>query len=139
VTHSELVQRAERWLSGTMRCCPVITECNCWATQETPDAFGVNSDGTVVVECKVSLRDFYADWQKPFRRKPWTGMGRLRFYMTPPRVISPNRLVRAPGWGLLEVRKSIVRVITDSQVFHQSGNREALLMRSAWLKQESRP
>lgn len=132
LTHKMLVDRAAKWLAGTMKCSPVIVERNCYATAESPDAFGINSDGTIVVECKTSVRDFYADLQKPFRKAPEDGMGRLRFYLTPPRLINPDRLLLAPGWGLLEVRGSIIRVVKDSAVFRQSSNAECLLVRS-WI------
>lgn len=138
MTHAELVERAGSWLKGTMRCCPVIIERNCWSTAESPDAFGVNSDGSVVVECKASVSDFYADRAKPFRVKPEDGMGRLRFYMTPKGLIRPERLTLVPGWGLIEVWGRRVMVKRASDEFKQSSNAESLLMRSAWLSWAAR-
>lgn len=131
--HAELVERAARWLRSAMKCAPVLTEVNCWATSESPDAFGVNSGGSIVVECKTSVRDFYADLQKPFRAKPEDGMGRLRYYLTPKALVSPERLTLARGWGLIEVHGRIIRVIKTSETFRQSSNDECLLLRSAWL------
>jgi len=133
MTHAELVDRAARWLRGTMRCDPVLTEYGCWATPEQPDAFGVNSDGTVVVECKTSISDFYADGRKPYRRQPHYGMGRRRYYLTPRGLISPQRLTLRPGWGLLEVVGRIIRVRRQSEIFAVHSNAEALLLRSAIL------
>ena len=133
LTHSHLVKRAEKWLRGTHRCSPVFPEHRCHATSESPDAFGVNSSGSIVVECKVSVSDFYADQRKPFRKSPDLGMGRLRFYLTPKGLINQDRLILAPGWGLAEVCGQKIRIVRPSDVFTQSSNAECLLMRSAWL------
>ena len=133
MTHSYLVERAAKWLRGTHRCNPVLAEHKCFATSESPDAFGVNSDGSIVVECKVSVADFYADQRKQFRKNPEMGMGRVRYYLTPKDLINKDRLTLAPGWGLAEVRGSRIRVIRESDIFQQCSNAECLLMRSAWL------
>ena len=133
MTHQELVQRAAAWLRGTMKCKPVLCELNCWSTSEAPDVFGVNSKGSIVVECKTSVSDFYADLRKPFRARPEDGMGRLRFYFTPKGLIAPDRLTLAHGWGLVEMHGRACRVVKDSEVFRQASNEECILMRSAWL------
>lgn len=132
ITHDELVQRAARWLAGTRRCAPVLTEHSCWATPEQPDAFGINSGGTILVECKASVSDFYADLSKLFRRHPVLGMGRQRYYMTPPGLLSEKLLDKCLGWGLLEVHPQTVRVIRESGLFYACSNAECLLFRSAW-------
>lgn len=133
MTHAELVEVAARWLRS-QRCKPVFTEINCWATSESPDAFGVNSKGSIVVECKASVSDFYADRRKEFRLDPAKGMGRLRYYLCPFGLISPDRLTLADGWGLLWVNnKGRVYVKKESNEFTQASNDECLLMRSAWL------
>jgi hypothetical protein len=68
MTHAELVARAVKWLSGTMRCNPVyagLASCG-----EIPDAIGWTSKyshyGSIVVECKTSRADFVADKRKYF-------------------------------------------------------------------------
>lgn len=79
---------------------------NGW-TGEVPDAIGfrytgaVNSleDGTVLVECKVSRSDFFADSSKPHRYSG--GVGNWRYYMAPEGVIRLDDL--PPKWGLIEV------------------------------------
>ena len=138
MTHDDLVHRAAKWLAGTMRCEPILTEYGCWATREQPDAFGICSSGTILVECKMSVADYHADREKPFRQIPQRGMGRLRFYMTPPGLLSPELLARRPGWGLLEVHPKTVRVIRKSDPFAQCSNAECLLFRSAWINDRLR-
>jgi hypothetical protein len=108
MTHAELIDRARRWLTNTRRCTLVATERNSWACGESPDAIGWRHDGdSVLVECKTTLRDFYADQRKPGRREGWRGMGRERWYLTPAGLLAGRYL--PPGWGWLEVRGAIVR------------------------------
>lgn len=67
LTHIQLVERAVRWLSGSKKCTPVLA--GIASTEEIPDAIGWNSWGSIVVECKTSIMDFYADKQKYIRWK----------------------------------------------------------------------
>lgn len=97
-THAELVRVAERWLYKTMRCGVVFTEFVTMAT-EIPDAFGLRSDFTILVECKTSRIDYLADQKKWFRQIPENGVGDYRFYLCPEGLISPNEL--PSKWGLL--------------------------------------
>ena len=76
-THSELVNIAERWL--LQRCGFAFKELTTFA-QETPDAIGFRSDGTILIECKTSMADFHADKKKSFRITPWQGVGLFRFF-----------------------------------------------------------
>lgn len=100
VTHATLVEKADRWLR--QRGCSVTLRDPFRASVqsgEMPDAIGWRDGISILVECKVSRADFLADAKKPFRRKPETGMGDWRFYLSPPGVIEVEDL--APGWGLL--------------------------------------
>jgi hypothetical protein len=97
-THADLVKIAERWLYKTMGCGVVFTELVTMA-DETPDAFGLRSDYTILVECKTSKADFFADQKKRFRKNPEEGIGDYRFYLCPKDLISPNEL--PSKWGLL--------------------------------------
>ena len=67
-THDSLCDRAARWLSGTMRCNPVLNRCA--SACEVPDAIGWasmwNHHGSIVVECKISVGDWRADAYKLF-------------------------------------------------------------------------
>jgi hypothetical protein len=101
--HAELVQRAARWLRGTRRCGLVLVECQAYCCQEIPDAIGWDGRGrSTLVECKVSVGDFYADRRKPGAK---ARVGHFRYYMTPPGLLDPKRL--PPGWGLLEAGKRV--------------------------------
>jgi hypothetical protein len=101
VTHSQLVEKAVRWLRY-YRCGVVLSEQAC-VSGEMPDAIGwKRACHSVLVECKVTRGDFLADRAKPFRAKSEQGVGSERFYLTPPALVKPGEL--PAGWGLLEVR-----------------------------------
>lgn len=97
-THTDLVKIAEKWLYKTMGCGVVFTELVTTAF-EIPDAFGLRSGYTILVECKISRADFFADQKKHFRTVPETGIGDYRFYLCKEGLISPNEL--PSKWGLL--------------------------------------
>lgn len=54
-----------------------------------------------MVECKISISDYYADTRKPFRTDG-NQIGAERYYFTPPNILNPERMPE--GWGLVEVR-----------------------------------
>ena len=102
MTHQSLVRLAEQWLRSRYRCGIVLSEQSC-ASGETPDVIGwKGSCRSVVIECKVSRADFFADREKPFRQQPETAMGCERFYLVPQGLIQKQELPR--GWGLLECK-----------------------------------
>lgn len=106
MTHTELVERARRWLEGTRRCALVATERSCFKSDESPDAIGWDAYGrSVLVECKVSMSDLYADRRKRHRRET-AGMGLERWYMAEDGVLRPDAL--GDGWGLLVIRRGRV-------------------------------
>lgn len=117
MTHDDLVERARRWLAN--RCPVVITEMTHGKT-ETPDAigFGGSKGSPILIECKVSKSDYYADKRKPFRRHPEHGMGSFRYYMTPPGLIPEGK--EPEKWGVLEVVGKIVRVRRKAVGFDRS-------------------
>src|SRR5262252_2926090 len=101
MTHSQLVQIATQWLRR-YRCGVVLSEQPC-LSGEMPDAIGwKRACHSVVVECNVSRADFLADLNKPFRRKPETGLGCERFYLAPAGLLAAAEVSTA--WGLLEVQ-----------------------------------
>ena len=118
MTHDELVRRAARWLKNTARCQPVFTEQ--MTLSESPDAIGWTWKGSILIECKTSLSDFHADKKKPFREDGFLGVGRQRFYMAPPEIINDNAFRKTRywhyGWGLLEVKGNIVRVVQQATI-----------------------
>ena len=130
--HCDLVQRAARWLTNTMRCQPVFTEQNIWAITESPDAIGWTSRGSILVECKVSRVDFARDRHKDFRHDPDRGVGKQRYYMTPPGLLNESDLPER--WGLLECREKIVKVVVHPSSFDEYyRDGEIQLLRAAHL------
>jgi hypothetical protein len=100
MTHSQLVEKAVRWLRH-YRCGVVLSEQAC-ANGEMPDAIGwKRASHSVLVECKVTRADFLADRAKPFRLRPEQGVGSERFYLTPAGLVKTEEL--PAGWGLLEI------------------------------------
>lgn len=106
-THAELVQRAVRWLRGTMGCTVVFAEMSTLAPV-IPDAIGWRfGSWSVLVECKTSRSDFKADQKKA----GWNGPefpGQERWYLTPPGLLKPTEM--PDGWGLIEAHERCVRV-----------------------------
>ncbi len=110
--HAQLVSAAVDWLRHKYRCGVVLSEQYC-ATGEVPDAIGWKGmSRSVVIECKASRADFLTDAKKSFRTNPEEGLGCERFYLCPPRMISPNELPQ--GWGLLECSRKQVRVVVKA-------------------------
>ncbi len=109
MTHAQLVTCAVRWLRK-YGCGIVLSEQVC-ASGEIPDAIGWKGRcHSVVVECKVSRDDFFADREKPFRKDPGRALGCERLYLVPRDLIADSELPE--DWGLLEfhARKITTRV-----------------------------
>ena len=111
MTHSQLVEKAVRWLRH-YRCGVVLSEQAC-VNGEMPDAIGwKRACHSVLVECKVTRADFLADRAKPFRLKPEQGVGSERFYLTSSNLVRREEL--PAGWGLLEARGRGVQMVHPS-------------------------
>ena len=102
MTHDELIEKAEKWLYNTMGCGYVITEMAAAGVGEEPDAIGFRSMYSILVECKASRSDFFADKKKMSRLMPELGIGNYRYYMSKPGIIEPDDLPE--NWGLLHVK-----------------------------------
>ena len=101
MTHDLLIERAKSWLKKK-GCGVVLGEPFRARTtsRETPDAIGWFSDSTcLLVECKVSRADFFAETKKKFRIEPHIGVGQWRFYLCPPDILQIEDM--PDGWGLL--------------------------------------
>jgi hypothetical protein len=139
LTHTELVERARKWLVGTQRCAVVLTECGC---NEIADAIGWKYNGqSILVECKVSRADFLRDKKKFHRRHPSSGMGMLRYYMASPKLISVDELPE--NWGLCEVHPKQVRVpkkaeMLDYQAISAWQERHVLIVQFARARAENK-
>lgn len=134
LTHSDLVTRAERWLRSSKKCGVVLTEFAS-SSPETPDAIGWQYGGrwSILIECKTSLSDFYADSKKQGRSLLRSaGLGRERYYLAPAGILTPKAVRKnRPGWGLLEVRGRRVCMALQAIPFsHESRIKEAPLLYS---------
>jgi hypothetical protein len=106
VEHAQLVRIARNWLAGSQRCRVIVCEhqggCN-----EEPDAIAWRTQPntcrteSILVECKASRADFFAD-QKKWHRIYRDGLGDLRWYLTPRGLLDVGEV--PDGWGLIEAR-----------------------------------
>lgn len=111
MNHTELINRAVKWLKNTFHCRVVLNELVAYtASGETPDAIGWVRNQSILVECKSSRADFYADKKKRSRKIYMPALGHWRFYLTLPGVI--NGEIEIPqGWGLYEIDNKKIRYV----------------------------
>lgn len=103
MTHANLVSSAYRWVLNNASCGVAFKELSC-IESEIPDVIGFGAFGhSVLIECKVSRSDFFADRKKPFRVNTEQGMGSQRFYCCPTNMIKIDELPK--GWGLIYVNE----------------------------------
>jgi hypothetical protein len=111
MTHTQLVEKAVRWLRH-YRCGVVLSEQAC-VSGEMPDAIGwKRACHSVLVECKLTRSDFLADRAKPFRLKPEQGVGCERFYLVSAGLVRREELPQS--WGLLEHNRGRIEMIQAS-------------------------
>jgi hypothetical protein len=111
MTHARLVEMAEAWLRRS-RCGIVLSEQGC-CSGEMPDAIGWKGrNHSIVIECKISRADFFADAEKPWRRDPAIALGCERYYAAPKAMLVPKEIPE--GWGLLEVEGRELKVAKKS-------------------------
>jgi hypothetical protein len=109
MTHGKMVALAEAWLRR-QGCRIVLTEQTA-ASGEIPDAIGWKPNcHSILIECKISRADFYADQQKCARRKAAQAMGCERLYLAPAGILTSQMLPK--GWGLLESHGNRVEVLS---------------------------
>ncbi|MCL2210806.1 MAG: hypothetical protein FWB95_02670 [Treponema sp.] len=119
LTHDDLINIGRNWLLksfcngskeyGHSPCSVVLTELYANTKYgEQPDILGFNSNcrsRSILIECKVSRSDFYADQKKPFRHEVLTeGIGSQRWYLAPEGIIPKDKVPEK--WGLLEVTQN---------------------------------
>ena len=149
IDHDTLCHRAVRWLRGR-NCNPIFGDvgvtsnvCSC---AERPDAIGWSSSykirGSIVIECKTSLSDFYADakkficytedgkapdgyeaaWYRRYRRKcdglipvQLPSMGTFRYFMCEPGIITAEHIAKCRAdHGLLYVTPRRVEIAVQA-------------------------
>lgn len=133
LSHKDLVVRAERWLLKTYKCGFAFSELTaCTNSGEIPDAIGFKYGNSVLVECKATRSDFLGDRKKQFRKMPEYGMGSLRYFMTPPGLVTEEEVKeRYPHWGLLIAHPKVVKNVLKAKHQEHSIVDERLLLCSA--------
>lgn len=97
-THRELVEIGYKWV--IKKCGFAFKELTV-AHDEIPDVLGFNSNGTFLLEAKVSRADFLVDRKKSFRIFSEKGIGDWRFFIVPKGLVKIEELPQ--NWGLIEV------------------------------------
>ena len=112
ITHRELCNRAEKWLQSTG--CSVTASEIASGCFQRPDAIGFKNYGqdTLLVECKTSCSDFFADRKKYHQQGPEKSIGMYRWYLTPAGLVEVDEL--PDGWGLLELSGNRIKVVKGS-------------------------
>lgn len=117
LTHTELVNRACKWLRNTLNCRVVLAEHVAYTNSaETPDAVGWQHNRCFLVECKASKSDFFADrrkqarnWNRPQVLKDdgnyFPAIGHYRFYLTPVGLLDGLELPEGWGWYVVKGRR----------------------------------
>ncbi|HUW44287.1 MAG TPA: hypothetical protein VMW50_00675 [Dehalococcoidia bacterium] len=117
IRHSDLVQRAKKWLEKThgnkFACGVVLAEYNSHA-DEIPDVIGFNAKHSILIECKVSRQDFKADKYKQHRHYT-KKLGNYRYYLTLPNVACSADINN--GWGLLYATDKRIIEVKESEYF----------------------
>lgn len=130
MTHDELIKRAVKWLKNTKRYTVILVELSCWTgTSEEPDVLGFKGTESLLIECKTSRNDFFQDQKKFARRHEQYSLGQKRYYMTPKGLLKEGDLPE--GWGWLEIRGKIVRVLRESNTFEARRSAEIGILVSA--------
>lgn len=127
-SHAQLVVVAAQWLKR--KCSVVVTELV--TTGETPDAIGWQGTRSTLVECKVSVTDFWADRKKFFRQNSWQGIGQHRYFLTPVGLLDVKDL--PPKWGLLESTPCGVCVVRKSETFEDTNHRHEIAILLSCLR-----
>lgn len=99
MNHKELTEKAKFWLKSAKKCNPVFSEQGSFNFKEMPDAIGFLKDDCIVVECKTSKSDLYADRKKPFRESG--GLGDLRYYFMTQELYGECKDFDWRGWGVV--------------------------------------
>lgn len=137
--HRKLVEAAYKWVLKSGGCGVAFKELNSLARNgEYPDVIGFSSwSRSVLIECKISRSDFFADSKKLFRQNPEMGMGCKRFYACPSGLLKVDDIKN--GWGLIYINEKMRATVVHnpfntynlSTLFKKNINAEHELMYSA--------
>lgn len=123
--HSDLVAIAAAWL---MKKYPVVITDMVSGARETPDAIGIRSYESTLIECKASRGDFLRDARKPHRRDPDAGMGNFRYFLTTVGMVKGEEVPE--GWGLLEAdgRGRLKKIVDAARRRSDHSQEQAILL-----------
>lgn len=102
MNHKELVKHGKYWLKSAKQCNPVFAEQGSANFSEMPDVIGFTSNQTIVLECKSSKSDLYADRKKAHRANS-EGLGNLRYYFLPKWLHQQCTGFDFMGWGVVTI------------------------------------
>lgn len=110
----------------------------CTVGTENTDVWGYNSEGTAVIEVKVSHSDFLADKKKWWRKDAPEELraGNLRWYLCPEGIIKPEEL--PDKWGLLYWDGKYIYPVVAPKVFGNTGRADMRILASI-LRREQFP
>lgn len=98
MSHKEIVEIAYKWLIKNGSVGFAFKELKS-ISEEIPDVIGFNSWQSILIECKISRSDFFADKSKKHRQGK--GMGNWRFICCPKGMVKVEELPEK--WGLIFV------------------------------------
>ena len=138
ITHKKLTELAKFWLKSSKQCNPVFSEQWSQNFSEMPDAIGFKTDSCIVVECKTSKSDLYADRKKKFRESG--GLGNERYYCLTEELFEQCKDFDFKGWGVIiyKVNYGQIRKVRgsdfDSMQFESNIKNERDFLRSRILE-----
>ncbi len=131
VTHTELVDRAAKWLSATRKCVLTLQEPQCYEISEYPDAIGWNVKGeSILVECKTTRSDFHKDKAKACKQTGRETMGRERWFLAPVGLLTAADM--PDGYGLLEAHATRVQRVCEASTDERPGRVTAEMPILVW-------
>jgi len=136
VTHEHLRKAAVRWLTNSRKCSVVISEMVS-AAWECPDAIGWKSGYSILVECKASRSDLFANAKKPTLEGD-RGVGCARYFMIPKGLASVDDMARFDGYGLLLMDGDRVTVALNANLRETNRHNEILMLTSALRRVKTR-
>ena len=142
MTHSELCLLAAKWLKNAQKpcvnpSCPYVVVEITTASPEIPDVFGWNYWTTVLIEVKMSRGDFLADFKKPFRKVAKNGIGALRYYCCPSKLINDDEVPE--NWGLLWENNGKIEVIKTPVIQERNAQSEVAILSSIMRRENVKP
>jgi len=137
LTHKQLCDIGKSWLINAKGCNPVFVERGSARLREIPDVIGWDGNTCYVIECKISMSDYLADYKKPHRYE--NGLGEYRYYLVAREVFEK---VEKPenGWGLVLATENDINTYArqaskcDSRSFPRNLTGEIAYMRSRFME-----